>query len=288
MKKLFFLSVILIVALAAVQMVPILAQQPLSPEAVLQKVVDAVNAGNVDAAMVRFADTAFVNLIPPLPPGSPVTISGSKDIRKWIEGLIAIHFKIKVEILAVHGNIVITNTSSWHDLATSLGVAPFVANEIYVIQNGKIMGFTWVMSDDSLKKLTAALAVPLPGPVKVADVVGMWSWQIKVTNLDGSTSWEPGGFYLRFNADGTFRAEGSLEGFDRTTAADVGQFKIDGTRLTLTSGKETQLCRPGDVGTADIALTRGGQLQFTPQKDECEMRRSPSKEPQLFDRVQGK
>ncbi len=229
MKRiLILLSIVSIVVAVQVPLAWVHAQ-PSAPGAIVQKLADACNAADVEAGIALFADAAFINTVPSLPSGAPATISGSRDIRKWLEGLVAVHFRINIEILATHGNIVVTNTSTWADPTNALGVAPLVANEIYIIQNGKITGFTWVLSDDSLKKLTAALAAPLPGPVKVSDIVGTWVWR-------------GGGFYLKFYADGTFRGASYLEGLTSNPPQDGngGQFKIDGKLLTLTAGQDAQ------------------------------------------------
>ncbi len=247
------------------------AQPPL-PEAIVQKLANALNTGDVASALAQFDRRAVISLIPSVRPGFSATITGA-EILKWLSDLHASHIQIKLEIVATHGNIVITNTSTSDDQTTALGVAPLIANEIYVIQNGQIRAMTWVLSDDSLKKLTAASLVPLPGPFKVADILGTWSWR-------------NGDYYLQLKTDGTYAADEQWQNLD--TPQDSGQFQFDGKVLTMTSGSGTRLCKSGDMGVTELALTRGGQLQMTavPQKlDPCELRRAPSSEPELMDRV---
>lgn len=150
MKKQCLALIVLLIALLGCQAQP-------SPEEMLADMADALNAGDVDAAMAFFADDAVVKLVPALPPGSPDTYSGAEEIRGWFEELMAGNFEMDVEVLDVQGDTVTTRTSTWMDATRQMGVAPLVATETYSIRDGKIRGFNWAISEESLAKVEAAL-----------------------------------------------------------------------------------------------------------------------------------
>jgi hypothetical protein len=150
MKKLCLALIVLLIALLGCQAQP-------KPEEILADMADALNAGDVDATMAFFADDAVVKLVPALPPGSPGTYTGAEEIRSWFEELVAGNFEIDVEVVDVDGDTVTTRTSTWMDDTRELGIAPLVATETYTIRDGKIRGFTWAMSEESLAKVQAAL-----------------------------------------------------------------------------------------------------------------------------------
>ena len=58
----------------------------------------------------------------------------------------------------MEGDTVTTETKTWTDDTRALGVAPIVATEVYIVQDGKIKSVTWTISDESLAVLMAAFA----------------------------------------------------------------------------------------------------------------------------------
>lgn len=151
MKKLFLALTVMLAVLVGCQAQP-------SPEEVLAALEDALNAGDVDAAMALFTADAVVKLVPALPPDSPDTYTGAEEIRAWFEELVAMNFEIHVDVLQIEGDTVTTRTSTWADATREMGVAPLVATEVYTVQASKIKGFTWTISDESLAELMAAMA----------------------------------------------------------------------------------------------------------------------------------
>ena len=85
MKKLFLALTVMLAVLVGCQAQP-------SPEEVLAAMEDALNAGDVDAAMALLTADAVVKLVPALPPGSPDTYTGAEEIRAWYEELVAMSF----------------------------------------------------------------------------------------------------------------------------------------------------------------------------------------------------
>jgi ketosteroid isomerase-like protein len=126
-------------------------------EKVLTAMADSLSAGDLDATMALFTDDAIVKILfgKVLPPESYI---GSEQVRFLMEDLVAMNFKIQIEILQVLGDIAITRSKTWHDATIQLGIAPMEMVEIYPIEDGKIEGFVSILTDESLAKLQAALA----------------------------------------------------------------------------------------------------------------------------------
>jgi len=126
-------------------------------ENVLTAMADALNAGDVEATMALFTDDAIVKILfgNVLPPESYI---GSEQVRFLMEDLVAMNFKIQIEILQVLGDIAVTRSKTWHDATIQLGIAPMEMVEIYPIEDGKIKGFVSILTNESLAKLQAALA----------------------------------------------------------------------------------------------------------------------------------
>jgi ketosteroid isomerase-like protein len=126
-------------------------------ENVLNAMADALSAGDLDATMALFTDDAIVKILP-IEASPPGIFIGAEQVRFFMENLVAVNFKIQIEILQVLGDIAITRSKTWMDLTIELGIAPLEFIEIYPIQDGKIKGFISILTDESLAKLQAALA----------------------------------------------------------------------------------------------------------------------------------
>jgi ketosteroid isomerase-like protein len=88
-----------------------------------------------------------------------MTYSGKEEIRAHLEELVADEgFAMEVTVLSVEGDTVTVESRIWDSDTRALGVAPLVATEVCVVEDGKIKSTTWTMSDESLAALGAALA----------------------------------------------------------------------------------------------------------------------------------
>jgi hypothetical protein len=88
-----------------------------------------------------------------------MTYNGKEEIRAHLEELVADEgFSMEVTVLSVEGNTVTVESRVWQSDTRALGVAPLVATEVCVVEEGKIKSMTWTMSDESLAALGAALA----------------------------------------------------------------------------------------------------------------------------------
>lgn len=140
------------------------ACQSTSAEEVVLSQMEPWNQGDVDAAMELYSEDASVKIRPALPPGSPDQHTGQAELRAWFSELAAMNFEIDLEIVEVDGNTVTTRTRTWVDPTREMGVAPLVATEVYTVEDGKISGWTWTLSDESLAAIEAVTAAPQEAP----------------------------------------------------------------------------------------------------------------------------
>lgn len=127
------------------------------PTAVIKSLVDALNAGNVDASMAFCADDALRTQQPP-PTGQSGTWSGKEQIRSVFKGMIADHFSVELSNLKVTGDKTTYTCTFATDTYRKLGVAPLVALEEAVIEGGKIKSQKVTITPESLAKIQAATA----------------------------------------------------------------------------------------------------------------------------------
>ncbi len=126
-------------------------------ENVLIAMADSLSAGDLDATMALFTDDAIIKILP-IEASPPGTFIGAEQVRFFMGNLVAMNFKIQVEILQVLGDIAITRSKTWMDPTIQLGIAPMEMIETYHIKDGKIKGFVSILTDESVVKLKAALA----------------------------------------------------------------------------------------------------------------------------------
>jgi ketosteroid isomerase-like protein len=149
---------IAIAALVVVLALPgALYAQETDPASVVMAEVEAMNAGDIDAILDLYTDDVVAKLVPPVPPDSPDTYAGKAALRAWFEELMTVNFTMEVEILEVEGDTVTTKCLTWMDPTRQLGVAPLEATLVYTVQDGKIRGWTWTATEESLERLQAAL-----------------------------------------------------------------------------------------------------------------------------------
>jgi limonene-1,2-epoxide hydrolase len=131
--------------------------QETDPAAVVTAAYEAWNAGDVDAYLARVADDAVVDI-----PGFG-THTGLEEIRAWMEGLIPLNPYMGFEILQVEGDTVTLRSTYTDDDFRALGIV-LEADEVIVVQDGKVKSDTWVATAESMAQLQAAMAaLPVTG-----------------------------------------------------------------------------------------------------------------------------
>lgn len=156
MKNLLITMMMVVIILA----LPLtLNAQVTDPAAVVTARIEAMNAGDVDAAIAYFADDAVYKFVDP-PPGVPDTFAGKDEIRGRLETLVAVNASMEVEIQQVDGDKVTALTKFADDGLKEMGVGFIEGIEEYTVQDGKITSYQWTMTEASKAKVAAAMPPP--------------------------------------------------------------------------------------------------------------------------------
>lgn len=150
--------------LAVMIMLPTgLYAQETDPESIASALVEALVAKDIDAAMALVADDAVVTVIPP-PTGTSGVFTGTEEIRAWYEQLVAWNFRAEMSNFQVSGDRATWTTKAWADPFEPLGILPLEYHAEGVFRDGKIASYTDTMTEESVAKLTAAMAaLPVTG-----------------------------------------------------------------------------------------------------------------------------
>jgi len=174
MKMLLITMTVLPLAVLLVSPGALYAQET-DPEAVIAALIQAVNAGDIEAALALFADDASVTIVPPPPGMETGTFTGPEEIRGWLEGLKAMNVKIELEILQVDGGTVTARNVFWADMMQPLGIGPLVAMDVYTVSDGRLTSLTSTLTDESLAEMQAAMAaLPETGGTTPIGTLLLW------------------------------------------------------------------------------------------------------------------
>ena len=171
MKK---LTVAVTVVVAVLALPVVLHAQETDSLAVVTALYEAVNAGDIEAALALYADDAVIYMPVP-PPNMPDTYTGKEEIRGWIENEVARNTEYELVGTEVDGDRVVATTSVADDVLRSFGLTSLEQKDEFTIQDGQITARTHVFTEESLAKLAAAAAT-LPetgGPVQVG-MLPLW------------------------------------------------------------------------------------------------------------------
>jgi hypothetical protein len=162
---------IAITMLAGMLALPLaLHAQETDPAAVVTAAYEAWNAADVEAYVALVADDAVVDMR---------TYAGLEEIRAWMEGLMPLNPQMESEILQVEGDTV--TLKSWYtdDDFRALGIV-LEADEMIVVQVGKVKSDTWIASDEPMAQLQVAMAAlpetggaPFPGHASLMALGGL-------------------------------------------------------------------------------------------------------------------
>jgi len=146
--------------------------------------VARLNADDVDGSLAYFAEDA-VSYFMGMPPTGMEFYRGGEALRPMWEFCVSDNFEWKVDITRVDRNIVYANAQTWLDFTRQLGVAPNDFIDIYEIQDGKIVTYGSMMTEEALVDFKPALnAVMPPEPTPVPE--GAPISEMTVT-IDGGT-----------------------------------------------------------------------------------------------------
>jgi ketosteroid isomerase-like protein len=159
---------IVLASITLMLMLPtVLFAQAMTPEEVVTAMIEAEEAGDLEAGIALFADDAEFSVGPVTPVDMPgPTIVGTDAIRAYWVAIAAKNEDISREITGVEGNTVTTLGRYQDDDLRSLGLEFIDGTEEWVVQDGKITEYTWTTTDESVAELMAALppeAMPVSG-----------------------------------------------------------------------------------------------------------------------------
>lgn len=143
-----------------------------------------LNAGDVDGSLAYFSEDALSYFMG-MPPTGLEFYRGGEALRPMWEYCVSDNFEWKVDITGVYGNIVVAKAQTWLDFTRQLGVAPNDFIDVYEIQDGKIVTYGSMITQDALDEFKPAINAaipPEPTPILESEPVS----EIKVT-IDGGT-----------------------------------------------------------------------------------------------------
>jgi hypothetical protein len=258
MKKylLVLLSLLLVLVLAACQ------ARPLD---VGNSYMDALQRGDTEAMLKAVSDDVILVIT-----GDPIfhnELSGKEALREYAGNNAQVGFKL--ELMGdplVNGNQLIYPDRFAMDVFTGMGVEWVTGKDVLTIENGKITRDEWVIDEQSLAALGAAIQ-PTNGltPEKLA---GTW-------RLDGGPG--VGIVDLRYNADGTYEMIRYI--IDSEMLWDKGEYAIEGGDTVTLTTTEDYYCQVGDQGVYQLVIGDDGQLQSTVVEDACSNRKPPVEGP---------
>ena len=145
------LALTLVLVLLALPMASL--AEDTDPASVLNAMVAAYMAGDIDAAMAYYADDAVMTVT-----NTGEVYDGAAPIRAFFEMMQGLNYVVRMEILSVDGNTL--NVRGYHTSDNSRGMGlpdeSIISEDIWVIENGKIQSelFTW--TPETMAKMAAA------------------------------------------------------------------------------------------------------------------------------------
>ena len=125
------------------------------------KMVERLNAGDVEGSMAYFADNAMGYIIG-LPSTGIEVYKGKAQIGYVWKDSVDNHFEWEVKIDGAYANIVNLKTKTWHDFTRQIGVAPLEWYDVFEIKDGKIITYGSWLTEDSLARVKEAFAKTMP------------------------------------------------------------------------------------------------------------------------------
>jgi hypothetical protein len=125
------------------------------PTAVVEALIAAENALDVDAAMATFADGAVVTL----PTG---VLATADEIRGWQTGLAAGHFHADIGPIQVEGDHARFSGTVGFDPFRGMGIDAMGSEWDLTVAAGRITTFTYTFTPEGAARLQAALGGGAP------------------------------------------------------------------------------------------------------------------------------
>lgn len=140
----------------------------------------ALNKGDIEAALSYLADDVVVSLSPP-GPGADGVYEGKEEVRGWYETIVAGKGTGTMNNCQSDGDTFTCVSSYEDDGLKSIGVDFIEGSWVATVHDGKIQSYTFTISPELLAKLppppTAAPSETLAGEVRITTaetIVGNW------------------------------------------------------------------------------------------------------------------
>jgi hypothetical protein len=187
-----------------------------SPQDMVSSWQEALNKGDINAALSYLAEDAKVTIVPPAE-GDGI-YNGHAEIRGWYETIVSGKGSGSIrDCETVNESITCLSTYSDEGLK-AMGV-DFIEGEWRAsVRDGKIQSYTFTITPDSLAKFPAPNSTPLEVLAgSINDMVGIW-WFSK------------GGLMVEFKADGAYRV---FSGSENIGQIDSGNYNFDVGKISF-------------------------------------------------------
>lgn len=127
------------------------------PESVVRAIFDALNAGDVKAAVANVADGGVLVLMPPeiAAPG-PNVIQGKQAITDWWTFIVSDKGRFEIFDTQVDGDKVSWKAEMSGAYFDALNLDPLQAEGVGIVEDGKLKSYIWNVSKESMARLAAA------------------------------------------------------------------------------------------------------------------------------------
>jgi len=123
------------------------------PQFLVEAVYDAVEAGDIEAALELLADDAVLTVLPAPDGQEDAAFVGKDEIRAWYEGLHADNPHAEFYDVTVTGNRATWRAEWWGDFFRSIDLAPAQFEGVAVIQDGKVSSMIWANTQEYLERM---------------------------------------------------------------------------------------------------------------------------------------
>ena len=152
---------------------------------IVLKMVERMNAGDVDGSLAYFADDAVAYLMG-FPPAGIEMYKGKEQIRSLWQDSVNNHFKWDVRVTSASLTLVNIHAKTWHDFTRQLEVAPLEYSDVYQVIDGKIKTYGSWLTQESLARFKTAFAAAVPPEPTATPFSGTPGSELTVTIAGGT------------------------------------------------------------------------------------------------------
>lgn len=163
-------------------------ESTLSNAAIVQDMIDRLNAGDVEGSLDYFAEDAFIYFVG-MPPTGMEYYKGRDQIRPMWEYCKDDNFLWETEITSEKGDLVYVHAWTWLDFTRDLGTAPNEFMDIYRLEDGKIVEYYSIITETALAKFKPALLAVMPLET-ASKPVGAPADAVTITIANGTCTYE--------------------------------------------------------------------------------------------------